>query len=713
MIRKLAVFLGIFSSYCLSSGFDDLREWEKVGNESCGVWENTTERSSSYVSVNGNVTALISRQMYSNHTLRGHIEIDQVSGDEEYVGFVMGYGGDGFIVFDWKQQTEQSAGGWSLLRVKGSLDTLNPLSWEASHTNSKNIEVLATNHSGSSVSSGWEAGVEYPFELLYKPNKIRASIGGITIEVDGEFEPGRVGFFNKDDNQCVSENYPMTKECSSGFELVGNRCEKVESAAHWYSCESDFTLSGASCERNLSVGVTYYCDAGWSLSGSTCLRYSNPTPPRAYCTQPSNTGVYHCGTATPPSCSVTCGYSGGNSSNTYTWQGVSRTTCDGKTSLGGYCYDYSVVQANKSCPSGYNASGSTCYKQDTQQATINCPTGYVFNGKTCKRTIQEDYTPVCDNRFVLSEDKLECLRNPASFPFNDSCPWAQGHVSFDVMDLLHSPDVQDLDVVGYQGGSTVFEAQFTDFNSYESHTCSIDSQPSQGKVRVISPCSFEYVAPPFATNSDEFTYRVLDSGYLSDQGVVNVDIAPTGAEPQMPSSVRANTPVFIRVRPNKSSGQFSSIRVRNLPAWASYDSDKREIRGTPSEADIGILRDITIESSSAKVSHTFGPYDLKVLPSQTTKELENSREVFKQAVLDTGDIRLNAIDIPVIISDEGLPISGEHDATFELGEQSEVAVKFQGEEVKPNETRTFIVNLHPNGTKLPIDIDLDAGQKVD
>ncbi|MEZ8030527.1 hypothetical protein, partial [Enterovibrio norvegicus] len=563
-------FLMLFSSYTYSADDLDLREWEVLGS---GVWESSSSQEANYKSVNGKVTALLSSQMYSNHIIRGHIEFIEVSGVDEYVGIVLGHNDDGAIVYNWKQQTGQSMGGWSLLKVKGSLNTLDPLSWEASHINSSKIEVLSSHHASSNTTSGWEVEVEYPFEIVYKSNKIRASIGGNTFELDGEFEPGRLGFFNKDDNQCIVENYPIIKECPSGHEFINNKCVKEEYLQPNNECLSGGTLNGNEC--NVFGYKAPQCHSG-SLVGGVCRANTSQC---FYDLRGSNKNYveYDLERKFYLNNRLVCGDSG---CGKY-WTGRLRTWVGSGIEIYEICTSVSTtVGSPTKCTGGsvYDGGRKQCkYVSTTYPADKVCPSGMTLNEEKdqCVKKSAVSYFPRCESDLVLSSDKTACERNLAILPPSDSCPVSQGNFIIDTLEPLHIPTVEDLEVVGYQGGVTIVEGKYSDANTTESHTCSIESQPNKGQVRVVPPCSFEYVAPPFATNSDEFTYRVLDSGYLADQGLVNVDIAPTGAEPDMPSSVRANTPAFIRVRPNESAGQISTIRVRNLPAWASYDSDKR------------------------------------------------------------------------------------------------------------------------------------------
>ncbi|MEZ8028390.1 hypothetical protein [Enterovibrio norvegicus] len=480
-------FLAFLSSYAFAAELVDLRSWEQLGDQASGNWTVSSNGASVYQSINGHPTAWISNEEYSNRAFRGHIQVNANAGDDDYIGFIVGYNDDGFILFSWKKGATSAPGGWTLVKVKGTLATLKGLGWAPSHRDGPNIEVLASNHVASGTSKGWKHGVKYPFELIYTSNYIKASMGGNVFEIDGEFQAGKAGFFN----------------------------------------------------------------------------------------------------------------------------------------------------------------------------------------------------------------------------------WSQGGVTYHSIAQLYPPAVEDRSVVGYQGGTITIQGQYTDQNQDETHTCSIHTQPQKGYVAFIPPCSFEYFAPPHASGHDLFRYKVLDSGYVSAQGVVAVDIDPSGAQPQMPGSVRANSPVFIKVNPSKSSGVYSDIRIRNLPAWASYDHEKREIRGEPDDSAIGIQRGIEIIASSDEVSHVFGPYDLKVLPANSFNEFDDHLEVFDHVVLDGGDVRLSSIDIPVIISDEGRPISGEHDATLHLDSESPRPVSFQNVDLQPGETVQFVVDLAPEGSKLPIEVDLDAGQSIE
>lgn len=89
------------------------------------------------------------------------------------------------------------AEGYTLNRVNGTFDVNNDnvrLSNFFAHNDSEEFDVLATDFD---TTKGWNDNQQYEFSLTYTSDRILIKIDDETIfDVEGEFDPGRFGFYN-------------------------------------------------------------------------------------------------------------------------------------------------------------------------------------------------------------------------------------------------------------------------------------------------------------------------------------------------------------------------------------------------------------------------------------------------------------------------------------------------------------------------------------
>ena len=169
----------------------DLTGWTQEGNPNDGSWTVSEDRTSVFQEINVDMgsqgpTYFVSPDIYTGTTIRGTFLVED-PGDDDYIGFVIGYqsplaaNGDTptnseFLLFDWKKGTQTSSigtgyEGFSLLRVNGEIE--NYASGFFRHEDSPSVEVVATDFGKD---KGWSANVEYDFELTYDANRIRILI---------------------------------------------------------------------------------------------------------------------------------------------------------------------------------------------------------------------------------------------------------------------------------------------------------------------------------------------------------------------------------------------------------------------------------------------------------------------------------------------------------------------------------------------------------
>ncbi|WP_343805532.1 DUF4347 domain-containing protein, partial [Marinobacterium maritimum] len=168
----------------------DLNNWSVEG-DSAG-WQVQPGGRTVYQSVNGGKTYFVSPENgVINQTIQGTIKVDASQGDNDFIGFTVGYqNSNNNIVFAWDK------GGWGL----------SGYGYELWQNNNGTITHLASDVS-SDPSNGWQNGVTYEFRILYMENRIRAQIDGVTIfDVAGSFDPGRFGFFNESQGNVTYGN---------------------------------------------------------------------------------------------------------------------------------------------------------------------------------------------------------------------------------------------------------------------------------------------------------------------------------------------------------------------------------------------------------------------------------------------------------------------------------------------------------------------------
>lgn len=217
MITATAVAL--FSSPVMA-GTVDLSSWIEngiKGNNGAGTWTvQGTNKDSVFQSSNGTPTVFFESGSNAQGTsLKGQITVSTGTGDNDFVGFVLGYQNNemnstaaDFWLIDWKQadQTIVDAGisqvgerGLALSKVSGDIAN-TPGSYAGFWGKTGPVsEVLR----GSSLfDTGWVAGTTYEFELIFTSSLIEVKVDGVTelsytsSDNGGLFTDGAFGFYN-------------------------------------------------------------------------------------------------------------------------------------------------------------------------------------------------------------------------------------------------------------------------------------------------------------------------------------------------------------------------------------------------------------------------------------------------------------------------------------------------------------------------------------
>jgi hypothetical protein len=224
--------LVFFSAILITSTFSyqnaygeeiDLFLWQQEGPSGNGQWSVSEGGESVFQSINGNPTFYVSPNSVINQGIGGTIEVE-TTGDDDFIGFVMGFGEDAdeeFILFSWKQGNQSPAQkGFVLAKVSGGY---SDIPW--GHQNSQTgYEVLATN-----LGTGWLDRTPYDFIIEYNSDRIVVKIiggqfgpeGEIVLDVEGNFSEGRFGFYNYSQGSVrysgiIDDPEPLTEKKGGG-----------------------------------------------------------------------------------------------------------------------------------------------------------------------------------------------------------------------------------------------------------------------------------------------------------------------------------------------------------------------------------------------------------------------------------------------------------------------------------------------------------------
>lgn len=164
----------------------DMNNWTMEGGN--GNWQVQPGGRTVYQSINIYPASyfISSETGKTDFVLQGTITVDATQGDNDYIGFTMGYQDpSNNIVFAWDR------GG------------MTPYS----HGNNGYGKELWINQNGTRIiiaqdlgdaSKGWVNGVSYTFKILYMSTRIKVEINGVTIfDVTGNFPVGKFGLFNE------------------------------------------------------------------------------------------------------------------------------------------------------------------------------------------------------------------------------------------------------------------------------------------------------------------------------------------------------------------------------------------------------------------------------------------------------------------------------------------------------------------------------------
>jgi hypothetical protein len=200
----------------------DLNTWTAesypaVSGFGAGVWTVAADGSSVFQSVNGQPTFFYSDFNAQGTEVRGRILVGQNAGDDDYIGFALGFrpadstnAGADYLLIDWKGINQpfdfgapsSSPGGLAprglaVSRVSGIPDADE--FWQ--HDNlggTAALSGLVELARGATLGdTGWIHGTEYEFVFDFGPNNLVVSVDGVQqLNLAGSFGDGRMAFYN-------------------------------------------------------------------------------------------------------------------------------------------------------------------------------------------------------------------------------------------------------------------------------------------------------------------------------------------------------------------------------------------------------------------------------------------------------------------------------------------------------------------------------------
>lgn len=191
----------------------DLTGWEEngfKGNDGAGTWVVQPGNDSVLQTFNGDPTVFFKAGSNAQGTsLSGEITVE-TTGDDDFVGFVLGYQDDefnstdaDFWLIDWKQLDQSFGGGnakkgLALSHVTGDVAN-GPTSFTSlwDHTDTVNEVARAT----TLGSTGWNDNQKYTFKLTFTDSLIEVFVDDkLEISHAGSFTDGAFGFYNFSQN---------------------------------------------------------------------------------------------------------------------------------------------------------------------------------------------------------------------------------------------------------------------------------------------------------------------------------------------------------------------------------------------------------------------------------------------------------------------------------------------------------------------------------
>jgi uncharacterized repeat protein (TIGR02543 family) len=226
----IMVLLSHFQTLNAQQDFNyvDLNNWNEVGGTA--DWSVLQGgRTLKQVANTSTPTFYVSNTDYINVAIRGTIQVENRAGDDDFIGFVIGFQKNSsvydFLLVEWGYLTRTfSQDGMMSLTQFSNVSNFNISSAHQSYKryhSSGTKSILATNP------IRWEDKIEYDFEFLYTETTLKLLIDGNVIfnqttSVDNPFEIGKFGFYGNSQPNVVYGNVRVVNINPNANEPVAN-----------------------------------------------------------------------------------------------------------------------------------------------------------------------------------------------------------------------------------------------------------------------------------------------------------------------------------------------------------------------------------------------------------------------------------------------------------------------------------------------------------
>jgi PEP-CTERM putative exosortase interaction domain len=246
----------------------DLNDWSAesypaVSGFGAGVWNPVLDGSSVTQTVNGQPTIYYSDFDAYGTKVTGTIQVLSGAGDDDFVGFVIGYnGGDttnsaaDYLLVDWKRISQSfnfgapsstpggnAPAGLAVSRVSG-IPTADEFWQHVDYLDDAGGGLAELQRGATLGGTGWNFGVDYEFSFDFGPNNLEVFVDGVKqIDIAGSFSNGSLGFYNFS-QQNVRYSAFTTEDGS-----FPDPNPAIPEPATWAMMIGGFALAGGSLRR--------------------------------------------------------------------------------------------------------------------------------------------------------------------------------------------------------------------------------------------------------------------------------------------------------------------------------------------------------------------------------------------------------------------------------------------------------------------------------
>jgi hypothetical protein len=181
----------------------DLSSWLVDGPGNWTLQTQVEPNDSVFQSLNSGPSMFFNNSDSQGLALSGSIEVQQTGGDDDFVGFVLGYDDDDlfaattdYILIDWKQGTQSGwDAGMSISRVTGAINAGGVDTGADAWTHTGNVSFIE--RAATLGATGWLDNTEYLFDISFTASNITVTVDGVEqFSINGSFDDGSFGFYN-------------------------------------------------------------------------------------------------------------------------------------------------------------------------------------------------------------------------------------------------------------------------------------------------------------------------------------------------------------------------------------------------------------------------------------------------------------------------------------------------------------------------------------